>query len=62
MVSSIPLMVFKSPCSISYPRADESMYSGGVELLDDLDDHWTAKSHKSERNWVSVFLSLPDDF
>ncbi|KAL2063358.1 hypothetical protein VTL71DRAFT_5163 [Oculimacula yallundae] len=24
---------------------------GGVEILDDLDDHWTAKHHKSERNW-----------
>ncbi|KAF8456342.1 hypothetical protein BGX38DRAFT_1248916 [Terfezia claveryi] len=23
---------------------------GGVEILDDLDDHWTAKSHKAERN------------
>jgi len=27
-------------------------FDGGVELLDDLDDHWTAKSHKSERNWL----------
>ncbi|KAL1311630.1 hypothetical protein AAFC00_001740 [Neodothiora populina] len=26
-------------------------FDGGVELLDDLDDHWTAKHHKSERNW-----------
>lgn len=25
---------------------------GGVEILDDLDDHWTAKSHKAERNWL----------
>ncbi|KAE9368536.1 hypothetical protein N431DRAFT_382056 [Stipitochalara longipes BDJ] len=24
---------------------------GGVEILDDLDDHWTAKHHKAERNW-----------
>lgn len=24
---------------------------GGVEILDDLDDHWTAKHHKDERNW-----------
>jgi hypothetical protein len=24
---------------------------GGVEILDDLDDHWTAKRHKDERNW-----------
>ncbi|PWW78854.1 hypothetical protein C7212DRAFT_349410 [Tuber magnatum] len=26
-------------------------FDGGVELLDDLDDHWTAKNHKAERNW-----------
>ena len=25
---------------------------GGVEVLDDLDDHWTAKHHKQERNWL----------
>ncbi|KAL1838673.1 hypothetical protein VTJ49DRAFT_2425 [Mycothermus thermophilus] len=24
-------------------------FDGGVEVLDDLDDHWTAKSHKRER-------------
>jgi hypothetical protein len=24
---------------------------GGAEILDDLDDHWTAKHHKAERNW-----------
>ena len=24
---------------------------GGVEILDDLDDHWTARHHKEERNW-----------
>jgi hypothetical protein len=24
---------------------------GGVEILDDLDDHWTARHHKDERNW-----------
>lgn len=24
---------------------------GSVELLDDLNDHWTAKHHKEERNW-----------
>ncbi|EPE24549.1 Metallo-dependent phosphatase [Glarea lozoyensis ATCC 20868] len=24
---------------------------GGVEILDDLDDHWTAKHHKEERNF-----------
>ncbi|KAI9728818.1 MAG: hypothetical protein M1834_007204 [Cirrosporium novae-zelandiae] len=26
-------------------------FDGGVEILDDLDDHWTAKEHKTERNW-----------
>lgn len=25
---------------------------GGVEILDDLDDHWTAKHHKDERNFL----------
>ena len=29
---------------------------GGVEVLDDLDDHWTAKSHKKERNWLIAEL------
>ncbi|KAH8899343.1 hypothetical protein GQ53DRAFT_307843 [Thozetella sp. PMI_491] len=27
-------------------------FDGGVEVLDDLDDHWTAKTHKSERKIV----------
>ena len=27
-------------------------FDGGVEILDDLDDHWTAKNHKEERNWL----------
>jgi hypothetical protein len=27
-------------------------FDGGVEILDDLDDHWTAKHHKEERNWL----------
>lgn len=27
-------------------------FDGGVEVLDDLDDHWTAKSHKAERSIV----------
>lgn len=27
-------------------------FDGGVEVLDDLDDHWTAKSHKDERRIV----------
>ena len=26
-------------------------FDGGVEVLDDLDDHWTSKNHKHERNW-----------
>lgn len=26
-------------------------FDGGVEILDDLDDHWTAKHHKAERGW-----------
>jgi hypothetical protein len=26
-------------------------FDGSVEILDDLNDHWTAKSHKGERNW-----------
>jgi hypothetical protein len=25
---------------------------GGVEVLDDLNDHWTAKNHKQERSVV----------
>ncbi|MCJ1389327.1 hypothetical protein MMC18_002183 [Xylographa bjoerkii] len=28
-----------------------NQFDGGVEILDDLDDHWTAKNHKTERNW-----------
>ncbi|KAK3299936.1 uncharacterized protein B0H64DRAFT_3001 [Chaetomium fimeti] len=27
-------------------------FDGGVEVLDDLDDHWTAKNHKQERALV----------
>ncbi|KAM3088523.1 hypothetical protein ACMFMG_000159 [Clarireedia jacksonii] len=27
-------------------------FDGGVEILDDLDDHWTAAHHKDERNWL----------
>ncbi|KAK8072391.1 hypothetical protein PG996_005739 [Apiospora saccharicola] len=27
-------------------------FDGGVEVLDDLDDHWTAKNHKEERKYV----------
>lgn len=27
-------------------------FDGGVEILDDLDDHWTAKNHKVERRFL----------
>lgn len=27
-------------------------FDGGVEVLDDLDDHWTAKNHKAQRRTV----------
>ena len=27
-------------------------FDGGIEVLDDLDDHWTAKHHKTERNML----------
>ncbi|KAI0187891.1 hypothetical protein EV127DRAFT_140056 [Xylaria flabelliformis] len=27
-------------------------FDGGIEVLDDLDDHWTAKNHKEERKFV----------
>ncbi|GAE00063.1 conserved hypothetical protein [Paecilomyces variotii No. 5] len=27
-------------------------FDGSVEILDDLDDHWTAKHHKLERTWL----------
>ena len=27
-------------------------FDGGVEILDDLDDHWTAKNHKQERTYL----------
>ncbi|KAK3341130.1 hypothetical protein B0T25DRAFT_465324 [Lasiosphaeria hispida] len=27
-------------------------FDGGVEVLDDLDDHWTAKNHKEERSII----------
>ena len=29
-----------------------NQFDGGVEVLDDLDDHWTSKNHKAERNWL----------
>lgn len=31
-------------------------FDGGVELLDDLDDHWTAKNHKAERKRFILML------
>ena len=27
-------------------------FDGNVDLLDDLDDHYTARTHKKERNWL----------
>lgn len=27
-------------------------FDGGIEILDDLDDHWTARHHKEERGWL----------
>ncbi|KAK7467073.1 hypothetical protein VKT23_004134 [Stygiomarasmius scandens] len=27
-------------------------FNADAELLDDLNDHWTARSHKKERNWL----------
>ena len=36
-----------------------NQFDGGVEILDDLDDHWTAKNHKGERNW---FVEKLQDF
>ncbi|KAK5113125.1 hypothetical protein LTR62_003704 [Meristemomyces frigidus] len=38
-------------------------FDGGVEILDDLDDHWTAKHHKSERNWfISELQEIAREF
>ncbi|KAK3675736.1 hypothetical protein LTR78_004377 [Recurvomyces mirabilis] len=38
-------------------------FDGGVEILDDLDDHWTAKHHKAERNWfISELQELSREF
>lgn len=31
-------------------------FNGEVELLDDLDDHWCARHHKRERNWLLARL------
>ena len=29
---------------------------GGVEILDELDEHWTAKHHKDERHFLITEL------
>jgi hypothetical protein len=29
---------------------------GGVEVLDDLNDHWTARNHKAEREDIIMHL------
>ena len=34
-------------------------FDGSVEVLDDLDDHWTAKNHKEERRFVVEDLQAP---
>lgn len=31
-------------------------FNHDAELLDDLNDHWTAKTHKEERNWFVLEL------
>ncbi|TFK88792.1 hypothetical protein K466DRAFT_575189 [Polyporus arcularius HHB13444] len=31
-------------------------FNADAELLDDLNDHWTAKAHKKERNWLILEL------
>ncbi|KAA1471319.1 hypothetical protein DENSPDRAFT_837285 [Dentipellis sp. KUC8613] len=33
-------------------------FNADAELLDDLNDHWTSKHHKSERNWFIEQLQL----
>lgn len=33
-------------------------FNADAELLDDLNDHWTARSHKAERNWLIEQLQL----
>ncbi len=30
----------------------QNPFDGAIEILDDLDDHWTAKHHKAERRWL----------
>lgn len=47
---------------IASKRADGTLngflnkFDGGVELLDDMMDHWTARGHKRERNWLILEL------
>lgn len=31
-------------------------FDGSIDLLDDLDDHYTARTHKKERNWLILKL------
>ena len=39
-----------------------SRFDSGFEILDDLNDHWTAKRHKDERNWfVEELQELASD-
>ncbi|CAK7273943.1 hypothetical protein SEPCBS57363_005909 [Sporothrix epigloea] len=33
-------------------------FDGSVDLLDDLDDHYTARTHKKERNWLVERLQI----
>ena len=33
-------------------------FDGSVDLLDDLDDHYTARTHKEERNWLIKKLQV----
>lgn len=46
------------PCHARDNPADISIeqFNHDAELLDDLNDHWTAKTHKEERNWLILEL------
>ncbi|KAH7107375.1 hypothetical protein BKA62DRAFT_683171 [Auriculariales sp. MPI-PUGE-AT-0066] len=35
----------------TFAKGMVNKFNADAELLDDLSDHWTAKGHKSERNW-----------
>ncbi|KIM30475.1 hypothetical protein M408DRAFT_21977 [Serendipita vermifera MAFF 305830] len=39
-----------------YLSSMSNKYNKDMELLDDLSDHWTAREHKKERNWLIVQL------